>query len=267
VILPLLVIPLPLDVKGIDINAIIIAFVIVVWIVGTAVQFIRNVAARTRRRVRELQEERRQVQWKPMAPPSPPHPAQAQPPPEPRRPIGNVMADLETVLRDQLGLDLSPLQSRKKAEEAPPAESAPSRPMRPVRPMQPRPPQVSAPGAPAAPLHQRPQPARPARPMRPAAAAPMPLPAPHEEFRVQGLHEPIHAAAPTAPVAAAVSRPSVPLAAAAHMPPDAYLISEGPQAPLSRADIRRLLSGQSRRRAILLQEIIGSSRSERGWDW
>lgn len=210
--------PPPLDIP-VDINTLIFAFVLVIWVLSVVVQAIRSVASQARRRFQELQEGRQAPRPSTFARPAPPAPGPT--PAAAETPQRDLMSDLERVLREQLGLDIPP-----------------SRPAEPAQP-------TSAPPPTVAPVPEAPR-RRPARPTRPARAAarvqpPVPAAPPPTEHAVESQQAP--------------REPAAPRQAREVHHETAYL--ERVRTAAARSELRRLLSGPNRRQAILLHEVIG----------
>lgn len=226
----------------VDPQLIVIAILAVVYGIAAVINFIRRMARAARQRLERAAEGRQPIPppvARPLTTPSPVKPATtpAAPPSAEGR---DLMSDLETILRDQLGLDIRPATKRPDAPAAPTATQPPAAPPRPMPPAAPR---SRRPAAPAPP--------RPVAPVRPAPLA-MPAQAPPAPV-VENVD--VHFPAPSGAQAMTASSRAA--------PPDARRT----HAIVSRraVPVRAMLSGGRLRDAIVLREILGPPRGDRPW--
>ncbi len=244
---------------------IVAAVFIGVWILSALITFVRRASEQARRRTQEAARGHQPMHQEPPRP----RPIRAEPQPDapPRQPTASqreLLTDLQTILRDQLGL---PVETKPSPGPATPQPEPPERPSRPPEPASPAspgwPPPRAARPAPGSPT---PSPASPARPRRrrvPAVPAPS-TPRP----RVVEYTRPPPAAREARPAPPGPRKPRV-----AETAEEAYhehdleaYRTRREHLSARRSRLRKALSGDSIRQAIVLMEILGKPRAERGWD-
>jgi hypothetical protein len=261
-----------LTLAGIDSDAILFIVVAVIWGIGALIATLKKAAVNARRRTAERQGYReepgsRAMPARPATPertthaPTPARPASARPArpqAETSRPSGggDLMSDLESILRDQLGLEPSKKTTAPAQSTSPARPAAPTRPAAPARPMASQ--RAVRPARPAAPSRSA---SRPAAPVAQAVAAtPQATPTPPSAGR-QPREARLAREAPTAPS----SRPHEAIKDshqhAFDLPSERRRVAEVGAVPL-----RALLRGSGLRKAILMQEILGSPRSMKEWE-